>query len=557
MTENSDQTGSTDSEEPELCGGTTGFIMMMLMFVTMFIMFNIELRIAIAYSLDGVFNPIFGFGGKYPVPTLLCTSIFLVFCSTCIRHYMTDWVEVARAQKLMNSFQKEKLNAMQTGNTVKMKKLEELSPEISKHQMRLMTYNLKPVIFTMIFFIVVFPWLWMVYFERLEFTYISLPGISKWNLTDNINICPIPWGQWILVYMILSLPLGLLIQNTLKYVTFTHKIAKTELTQKYDLKKKISALDEKVEAAQKKGIKNQKTHEFLSQAGQRVVEKKYTKAANLINEAESDLEAHIHTFNRITGLIAQADTMIQNAKNKGININAAVKSLEFSRKALKRNDDTSAIYYAKKSQRNVKEARASHKEAEETLSSVKALMYDLREVNTESADNIFKKAIDSMDKKDYSNVILQSKAAKLKAKEIGKLNKEAIEALAKVKNALDTIKHMELDVPKAQELFLNANKAFEENRYQDTLELADQCNELITNEREIFQNAQESVSFAKLVVANAVSFGASVLEAEKLVANAEVALTNKNYNRAIELANRAKDIAEDAKRQQQRIAKRR
>jgi len=102
---------------------------------------------------------------------------------------MTDWVEVARAQKLMNSFQKEKLNAMQTGNTVKMKKLEELSPEISKHQMRLMTYNLKPVIFTMIFFIVVFPWLWMVYFDRLEFTYISLPGISKWNLIDNINIC--------------------------------------------------------------------------------------------------------------------------------------------------------------------------------------------------------------------------------------------------------------------------------------------------------------------------------------------------------------------------------
>ena len=46
------------------------------------------------------------------------------------------------------------------------------------------------------------------------------------------------------------------------------------------------------------------------------------------------------------------------------------------------------------------------------------------------------------------------------------------------------------------------------------------------------------------------------MEAEELVANAEIALANKNYDQTIELATKAKDIAEQAKRQQQRQAKR-
>jgi hypothetical protein len=46
MTETPGSPDSKQPDEPELCGGTTGFIMMIVMFFTIFIMFNYELRVA-------------------------------------------------------------------------------------------------------------------------------------------------------------------------------------------------------------------------------------------------------------------------------------------------------------------------------------------------------------------------------------------------------------------------------------------------------------------------------------------------------------------------------
>ena len=555
---NSSGTGGAQPEpQPELCGGTTGFIMMILMFLILFLMFSPELRIAIALGLDGAFNPIFGFGGKFPALTLLCTSIFLVLCSTTIRHFMTDWVGVARAQKLMTAFQKERTDAMLAGNTVKLKKLEELNPEIQKKQMILMTSNLKPIVFTMIFFIIVFPWVWMVYMEmHMEFQYLSLPGVDKWDLLGTPDICLGAFKNWIFIYILLSFPIGFLIQNGLKYLTFTRQIKRTELEQEQKIENQAKALALKLKAAEENGISMDRPRELLSQVDKKLTDKNYSQASALISDAEKYLERRTQTHERITGLITEAETMINNAKKKGINIEAAQKSLKFARKGLNRNDETSAIYYAKQSQRQVKESRKEHKSAEEAISSVKAVMYDLRELNTEEADQSFKEAMAAMEKKDYSSVLKEIKATKIKAEEIKNLHKEANEALKNIKNLKDTIAHLNLEVPQADELFEEASTALMAHRYEDAIDLAHQCSDLITAEKDKFQEAQDSVSFAKLVVANAVSFGANVVEAEELVADAEIALTSKNYDQTIELATKAKDIAEHAKRQQQRLAKR-
>lgn len=556
---NSSQSRPTEPEAtPELCGGTTGFVMMILMMIVLFIMINPELRLAIAVALDGAFYPIFAFGGKYPGLTLLCTAIFMVFCSTLIRHYMTDWVGVARAQKLMSAFQKERTDAMLAGNTVKLKKLEELNPEITKKQMILMTSNLKPVIYTMIFFIVVFPWIWMIYIEEhMIFQYMTIPGITNWDMLGKLNVCPLPgFKNWIIIYILLSFPIGFLIQNGLKYISFTRKIKQAELEKERTIDDDLTALDEKLTTAESEGIQISRSRELISKVQQNIEDREYSQATSNLAEAQNYLERKTETHGRIIGLISQAESMIENAEKKGINIDSAINSLNQARKALKRNDDTSAIYYAKQSQRQVKDSRIEHKSAEESLSSVKALMYDLRELKTDEADELFNQAQTAMEKKDYSAVVKQSKTIKVKAEEIKNLHQEANSAVKNAKDSIDAIKHLELHVPQANELFEKATNALADHKYNEALELANQCNEIIKVEKDKFQEAQESVSFAKLVIANAVSFGASVMEAEKLAADAEMALTNKQYDRAIELANSAKDIAEQAKRQQQRISKR-
>ncbi len=543
---------------PEFCGGTTGFVMMIVMMFTIFIMFSPELRKSIAVSLDVVFDPIFGFDSKYPVLTLLCTSIFLVFCSTTIRHFMTDWVGIARAQKMMSAIQKEKTNAMVSGNTLKLKKIEEMNPEIAKHQMTLMVSNLKPIAFTMIFFIIVFPWIWMVYIESLDYSYVSLPGTEKWDLLIQINWCfGIPWGNWILIYIVLSFPLGFLIQNGLKYITFSRKIKQTEVQQHEKIEDSIISLEEKLKQVQTKGITVDKSRELITQARAKLSEKKYTPASNLINEADEYLHRKTQTHERVKGLITEAETMINNAKSKNIGMEDAQKSLNFAKNALKRNDETSAIYYAKQCQRKVKDSREQHKAAEETLSSVKAIMYDIQDLNTDEADQIFENAKKSMDNKDYTSVIKLSKATKTKAEEIQSLYQQANDSLSAAKKALESIQHLGLEVPSVDRMLEKANIAFSKHKYNVTIEQANQVKELINTEKEKFQTAQEGVSFAKLVISNAQSFGADVSRSEELVREAEEALKKKQYERAIDLGNKAKDIAEQLKRQQQRASKRR
>jgi hypothetical protein len=249
--------------------------------------------------------------------------------------------------------------------------------------------------------------------------------------------------------------------------------------------------------------------------------------------------------------------MIKNAADKGIRVIDAQKSLDFSKNAFKRNDDTEAIYYAKQSQRQIKEARIKHKEAEETISQLKALMYDLRELKTTEADKLFEKTQNAMDNKDYINVIKLSKETKQKAEEISSFYQEATEAVNSAKKALDNVKHLDLEIPGALQLCTRAENELKYDRYDSAKEFAYQCRDLVKTEQDKYQNAQESVSFAKLVISNAISFGASIPEAESLAEDAEQALSLKQYDRAIELANRAKNIAETAKKQQQRLAKRR
>jgi len=555
-TEGGGTPGAAEQPQPELCGGTTGFVMMIMMMLTVFIMFSPGLRETIAVALDGFFGPVFGFNGQFPTVTLVLTSIFLVVCSTSIRHVMTDWIGIARAQKIMSAIQKQKTDAMMKGDSVKMKKLEELNPEIAKHQMVLMTSNLKPVAFTMIFFIIVFPWIWMVFIPELAYGFVTLPGIAKWSLQDTIDWCIVPWGNWILVYFVLSLPIGFLLQNGFKYVSFSRMIKKTETEQQYNIDQAISTTENRIKAAQAKGISVSYSHELLGEAKQKLTDKKYTSASSLVKNAEEQLDRKTQSHKRTAGLIAEAEKMVKSAAEKGIGLDKASKSLENAKGSMKSNDETSAIYYAKQSQRQVKEARIEHKNAEDALSSVKATMYDLRDMDTTEADKIFEKALSAMEKKKYAEVIKYSKTTKTKAEDIMGINKKAEEALKSTKKAVDSIHHLGLDVPDANDQLNKAQDAMLKNDYEKALDLATSLIDKINSEKEKFSEAQESVSFAKLVISNASSFGADISSAEKLVKDAELALTKKQYDRVIELAGSAKDIAEAAKRQQQRLSKR-
>jgi uncharacterized membrane protein (DUF106 family) len=553
--------GSPAPAQPEMCGGTSGFVMVMVMMIMMFIIFDPDLRFAIAFGLDPVFSPIFAFDGRFPVLTLLLTAVFLIAISTSIRHFMTDWIGLARAQERMSSYQKEVREATLANNQVKMNKLQSLQPEIMQMQSMTMINSLKPAIFTMIIFVVVFPWLWAVYIESLSdppaVAMVTLPWEPKWAIDTPLDICPGPYGgYWIILYFILSLPFGLLFQHGLKMISYSRKIQHSEELQYTQVTQAIDEINIAIDAAKDLGVVTSKPQELIRSAKSSLENKDYFRAMKYVKEADDEVNRISITHKKTDDLLKSAETSVKAAEDRGVGVKEARKAVVSGRNALKKSDFTTAIYFAKQAQRKIKDAKEQHKDAMDMISSVKATMYDMKDLKTNQAEKLLNKAEKALKDQSYEKVVEHARESKKVAEEVKTLHRKAEAEIEAAKAAIESGDYLGVKVEKAVDLIKKAQSNIELHNYQQALNLGSQARELAEGEKNRYQEASEAVNFAKLIISNAKTFGASVNDAEALLTKAETALHNKNYTVAITEATRAKDIAEQAKRQQQRSTRR-
>lgn len=193
--------------------------MVMVGIVVLMIMFDPSLRDAVGRGVGELLYPVVGFDNKYPIWTIFIAGLIMVTATTTIRHYFIDWVKTTEAQKLMNAFQKELREATLSRNSVKKKRLEELQPEISKHQSVLMSSQFKPMAFTMIVAIPIFMWI-RIFIGDLSYPMISIPWKEGWRFKDSFTFLP----HWILLYSLLSIPFGQIVQKSLKYFSFKKQL---------------------------------------------------------------------------------------------------------------------------------------------------------------------------------------------------------------------------------------------------------------------------------------------------------------------------------------------
>lgn len=183
----------------------------------MFIMFNAELRNNIGRWVGVVLDPVFGFGGRWPVITILLAGTFMVLATTLIRHFTTDWLEQARISAYMRSFNKELMAARKENNTYKMKKLQDRQPEVLKMQQEMSAKQMRTMPITMIVVVPLFAWLFL-FLEKLDYWWYSAP----WNpQVDMFGTTVFP--HYILLYMALSIPLGALVQKAMKYASWKER----------------------------------------------------------------------------------------------------------------------------------------------------------------------------------------------------------------------------------------------------------------------------------------------------------------------------------------------
>lgn len=195
---------------------------MVLMF-SMFVLFDPNLRSSMGNAVGVVFSPLFGFDHRFPVLTIFLAGSVVIIISTLVRHFTTDWIEMAKNQEIMSKFQKEYRKARLENNKYMIKKLEKLQPTIMKKQTATSSKQMKIMPVTMLIFIPVFTWIWD-FLSGTTHYYFDVPWAIHVSLFDKSVL----FANWILLYMLMSIPLTQVVQYLFKFVTWSERRAKTD-----------------------------------------------------------------------------------------------------------------------------------------------------------------------------------------------------------------------------------------------------------------------------------------------------------------------------------------
>ncbi|MCI4371178.1 MAG: EMC3/TMCO1 family protein [Thermoplasmata archaeon] len=177
---------------------------------------------AFAAIANVVLFPAFGFGGTLPVLTILLAGILTTTVSSVIRDFYTNWVKMARTQKVMGAWRKEHMEAVRKGQTTKLEKLKEAQQAFLKDSMEMQTTPLKSTAWTMFLFIVIFTWLRLfvdVVLQGLGNQWIAVPWSNHVYL-NSVVVLP----AWVLLYSLLAIPIGQILIRVLKYLRFKKRL---------------------------------------------------------------------------------------------------------------------------------------------------------------------------------------------------------------------------------------------------------------------------------------------------------------------------------------------
>ncbi|MDG1524594.1 MAG: EMC3/TMCO1 family protein [Candidatus Thalassarchaeaceae archaeon] len=197
-------------EQPEMPLGQL-FMPIILLIGMSFILMNDGLRLSMAGLAGSVLEPSLPFHDLYFVPTVLVVGSSIMIVNTVFRSLFMDPMQQAHLNHRNKQLRKLMNEARLSRDHVRVEKIQKmqmhLMPESTKLQMNMM----KPMMFTMIFVIGIFSWMYVMV-EEFRVDHVSLPWNAQWGFNGRILLFP----AWILAYITLSAPLGRIVDRHIK-----------------------------------------------------------------------------------------------------------------------------------------------------------------------------------------------------------------------------------------------------------------------------------------------------------------------------------------------------
>ena len=206
-------------------GSFTRFLMIFLFLLAIVTIFQPGMAQEFGNLAGLVLVPLIGFGGRYPVLTVLLAGALTTGISSILRDHYTDWIKMVRMQKTTSAWQKALREAMRKGNKAEVNKLNKIREGFTKDQMDVQLNSMKPLAWTFFLLIVVFAWLSVFRNSTLLVTggqYFAVP----WAPDVYVNYVPFLFPSWILLYSLLAIPIGQILTRVLKYVRFRKRLLK-------------------------------------------------------------------------------------------------------------------------------------------------------------------------------------------------------------------------------------------------------------------------------------------------------------------------------------------
>ena len=164
-------------------------------------------------------EPIIGFGGQYPILTIVLAGIIVVTLSGSLTNFFTDWKKMGEMQQTQKAFSAAMQKARKEGNQNRVNKLMKMQPELMRKQQEASSGSMKSMLFLFIFIWPIFIWL-RTFLAGLSHYYFTAPWANSVSLIPG-NADKFIMQNWLWIYLIFSMVIGQVIRQGLKYISWS------------------------------------------------------------------------------------------------------------------------------------------------------------------------------------------------------------------------------------------------------------------------------------------------------------------------------------------------
>jgi len=528
---------------PQQQPGGSPFMMLFLLLFMMFFLFDPGMREGAGSLAGSIMYPLYGFNDQYPHLTLFCAGVTMVLITTTIRHLFMDWVKMAEIQAKFKGFNKKMGELRKSGNFEKVQRLSQKHrPELMQMHAELQGYQMKPMVFTMVVAIPIFMWLHS-FIEGIPDggRSVSLPWEPKWWL-DNRFVLP----YWVALYSLLTIPIGQTYQRILKYVSFQKRLSLEEGTRHIRANQQFDVCTLAIEKLEEDKITYNEGKRKLKKAEELMAEKKHLDALELCEEVIAGIETvKKEHFEAQTELDVAREMMKREAH---LDLGGAKKHLGEGERDFERGEYASALFYAKKAKRIIRELADMQSEKDKLLREIRdevdKTTAEFPAIDMAKVEKVIEEAEKSKSRDVVSENLQQARREIKKAKQYlldaSKLKDNIEKALKKSQEM--NIYHSD-EAEHSQELEFH----FREKDFHTFLKKGEKLLSTLNIKIEKKEAVLSDISHAELLIKNAMSFGGDVTKANEFLAEAKEAQGEGDDGKAGKLIKKAIREAEKAK----------